>query len=58
MHTQIAFKPSYPYREAIQKKAAQMEKERHEQGLRNLAQQARDERIGLRVAPTEVEAVG
>ena len=43
--------------EAIQTKAKQMEKERHEQSLRNLAQQARDERAGLRVAPTEVDGV-
>ncbi len=46
-----------PSSDAIQKKAAQMEKEKHEQSLRNLAQQARDERAGLRVANTDIEEV-
>jgi hypothetical protein len=43
--------------DAIQKKAANMERERQEEGLRQLAQQARAERAGIKVAPEELEEV-
>ena len=39
------------------KKAAQKSKEMHEQSLKNLAQQAREERIGLKVSTTDIDDV-
>nr|NVI70166.1 Bx42 [Cucujiformia] len=43
-------------RAQLEKKLAQKEKEQKEEHLRQLAQRARDERAGIRVAPTEKSA--
>ena len=55
---QVSFQfHTIPYSEETMKKAAQKSKEMHEQSLKNLAQQAREERIGLKVSTTDIDDV-
>eukprot|EP00123_Amoebidium_parasiticum_P017455 comp23858_c0_seq1/m.41742 comp23858_c0_seq1/g.41742 ORF comp23858_c0_seq1/g.41742 comp23858_c0_seq1/m.41742 type:complete len:553 (-) comp23858_c0_seq1:252-1910(-) len=53
IHAERKAREGVELRAQIQKRAAQLEKEKHEQKLRALAQKARDERAGIRQAESE-----